>query len=118
MGKITKKFEGVRQRGKKYEWRAEYMGVKAGKSGYDTPEKAYIARMQWLDDAKSGYAVKPTKAKVFVAGKSYGAEITIPLNVRDDIVWRGKLPYAWFEECNGQSWPFGNVALTFEIIEH
>lgn len=66
MGKITKKFEGVRQRGKKYEWRAEYMGVKAGKSGYDTPEKAYIARMQWLDDAKAGYAVKPTKAKVFV----------------------------------------------------
>ena len=59
-----------------------------------------------------------TKAKVFVAGKSYGAGITIPLNVRDDIVWRGKLPYSWFEECSGQSWPFGDVALTFEIIEH
>ena len=59
-----------------------------------------------------------TKAKVFVSGKSYGAEITIPLNVRDDIVWRGKLPYSWFEECSGQSWPFGDVALTFDIIEH
>ncbi len=59
-----------------------------------------------------------SKAKVFVAGKSYGVEITLPLNVRDDIVWRGKLSYDWFEKCNGQSWPFGDVDLAFEIVEH
>ena len=59
-----------------------------------------------------------SKAKVFVAGKSYGVEITLPLNVRDDIVWRGKLAYDWFEEYNGQSWPFGDVDLTFEIVGH
>lgn len=59
-----------------------------------------------------------SKAKVFVAGKSYGVEITIPLNIRDDIVWRGKVAYDWFEKCNGQSWPFGDVDLTFEIIEN
>ena len=59
-----------------------------------------------------------TKAKVFIEGKSYGAEISIPLNVRDDIVWRGKLPYYWFDESAGQSWPFGDVSLTFDIIEH
>jgi hypothetical protein len=59
-----------------------------------------------------------SKAKVFVAGKSYGVEITLPLKVRDDIVWRGKLAYSWFDECNGESWPFGDVDLTFEIVEH
>ena len=59
-----------------------------------------------------------TKAKVFVAGKSYGVEISLPLNVRDDVVWRGKLAYDWFDRCDGESWPFGDVDLTFEIIEH
>ena len=59
-----------------------------------------------------------SKAKVFVAGKSYGVEITLPLKVRDDIVWRGKLAYSWFDECGGEAWPFGDVDLTFEIIEH
>ncbi len=59
-----------------------------------------------------------SKAKVFVAGKSYGVEITLPLNVRDDVVWRGKLAYDWFDRCDGESWPFGDVDLTFEIIEH
>lgn len=59
-----------------------------------------------------------TKAKVFVAGKSYGIEISLPLNVRDDVVWRGKLSYDWFDRCDGESWPFGDVGLTFEIIEH
>lgn len=59
-----------------------------------------------------------TKAKVFVAGKSYGIEISLPLNVRDDVVWRGKLAYDWFDRCDGESWPFGDVDLTFEIIEH
>lgn len=59
-----------------------------------------------------------SKAKVFIEGKSYGVEITLPLNVRDDIVWRGKLAYEWFEECDQQSWPFGDVDLTFEIVEY
>ena len=58
-----------------------------------------------------------SKAKVFVEGKSYGLEITLPLNVRDDIVWRGKLAYEWFEKSNLETWPFGDVDLTFEIVE-
>ena len=57
------------------------------------------------------------KAKVFVAGKSYGVEISLPMNVRDDIVWRGKLSYSWFERCNDESWPFGDVDLTFDLVE-
>lgn len=59
-----------------------------------------------------------TKAKVFVAGKSYGVEISLPMNQRDDIVWRGKLAYDWFEKYDSRSWPFGDVELTFEIVEN
>lgn len=58
-----------------------------------------------------------TKAKVFVAGKSYGVEISLPMNQRDDIVWRRKLAYDWFEKYDSRSWPFGDVELTFEIVE-
>ncbi len=58
------------------------------------------------------------KAKAYVSGKSYGVEISIPLNRRDDIVWRGKLAYEWFNECSGESWPFGNVDLVFDLKEY
>ena len=58
-----------------------------------------------------------TKAKVFVEGKSYGFEINIPLNSRDDIVWRGSLDYAWFDRLDGKPASFGDVELTFEVME-
>ncbi len=58
------------------------------------------------------------KAKVYVSGKSYGVEINLPLNRRDDIVWRGLLSYNWINKCHGQSWPFGDVELTFELMEY
>jgi hypothetical protein len=58
------------------------------------------------------------KAKVYVAGKSYGVEVTIPMNIRDDIVWRGQLSTRWFEEGKGRTWPFGDVELTFEVMEY
>ncbi len=59
-----------------------------------------------------------TKAKVYVAGKSYGVEISIPFNKRDDVVWRGNLSYSWISRCSGDLWPFGDVALTFDLIEY
>lgn len=58
-----------------------------------------------------------TKAKVFVEGKSYGFEISIPLNSRDDVVWRGSVDYEWFDKLNGESASFGDVDLTFEVME-
>lgn len=58
-----------------------------------------------------------TKAKVFVEGKSYGFEINIPLNSRDDIVWRGSLDYTWFDRLDGKPVSFGDVQLTFEVME-
>lgn len=59
-----------------------------------------------------------TKAKVFVEGKSYGFEINIPLNSRDDVVWRGRLDYKWFDKLSGTPNSFGDVELTFEVVEY
>lgn len=58
-----------------------------------------------------------TKAKVYIEGKSYGFEMTIPLNSRDDVVWRGKLDYVWFDRMDGKSSQFGDVELTFELMD-
>ena len=58
------------------------------------------------------------KGKVYVAGKSYGVEITIPLNTRDDVVWRGMLSGNSLERFNNKVNHFGDVDLVFEIIEY
>jgi len=84
----------------------------------DWSEKADACALMITED-DGGTRIEWTgKAKVFVAGKSYGVEITLPLNARDDVVWRGKLAYGWFDRCDGRSWPFGDVDLTFEIVEN
>ncbi len=59
-----------------------------------------------------------TKAKVYVAGKSYGVEVSFPISKRDDIVWRGSLAYDWIEKFNAQASHFGDVDLTFELIDY
>lgn len=84
----------------------------------DWSEKADACAFMITEDDGGTRTEWVSKAKVFIEGKSYGVEITLPLNVRDDIVWRGKLAYEWFEECDQQSWPFGDVDLTFEIVEY
>lgn len=58
-----------------------------------------------------------SKAKVIVKGKGYGFEVSIPMNTRDDIVWRGKLDYNWFDRMDGRPSSFGDVELTFEVID-
>ena len=58
------------------------------------------------------------KAKVFVSGKSYGVEVTIPLNSRDDIIWRGMLTGRSIANFNNKVCHFGNVDLMFEIVEY
>ena len=84
----------------------------------DWSEKADACALMITEDDGGTQTEWTSKAKVYVAGKSYGVEITLPLNVRDDVVWRGKLAYDWFDRCNGESWPFGDVDLTFEIVEN
>ena len=58
------------------------------------------------------------KAKVFVAGKSYGVEVSFPMSVRDDIVWRGKLTRKSLDRFDNMVSPLGDVELTFEQIEY
>jgi hypothetical protein len=58
------------------------------------------------------------KAKVYVAGKSYGVEVTIPLNSRDDIVWRGMLTGRSIANFDNRVCHFGSVDLMFEILEY
>ena len=48
--------------------------------------------------------------------KQYGFDLEIPLNSRDDIVWRGSLSHAYIEKFNGQMASFGDVDLVLELI--
>ena len=57
-------------------------------------------------------------ALVRVASKSYGVEIKLPFNSRDDIVWRGQLAGKWLEATSNMVGHFGDVDLTFEVVEY
>lgn len=48
--------------------------------------------------------------------KQYGFDLEIPLNSRDDIVWRGSLSHAYIEKFQGQTASFGDVDLVLELI--
>ena len=56
-------------------------------------------------------------AIVKIASKSYGFEINLPFNTRDDIVWRGQLSRRYLEANDNITGHFGDVDLTFEIRE-
>lgn len=57
------------------------------------------------------------EANVKIKSKSYGFDILLPFNSRDDIVWRGQLSSRYLEEYSGRTCNFGDVSLTFEVIE-
>jgi hypothetical protein len=57
-------------------------------------------------------------AFVRVESRSYGVEVSLPFNSKDDIVWRGQLSSKWFENNNNISGHFGDVDLTFELQEN
>lgn len=54
-------------------------------------------------------------AQVKVMSKTYGFDIELPFNSRDDIVWRGQLTRKYLEKNNKVEGHFGDVYLTFEI---
>ena len=58
------------------------------------------------------------RAKVFIESKSYGIDISLPIKTKDEIVWRGELSNKWLESNAGEAWSFGDVDLTFELIEY
>ena len=57
-------------------------------------------------------------ALVRVASKSYGVEMKIPFNSRDDIVWRGQLAAKWLQANSNVVGHVGDVDLTFEVLEY
>lgn len=57
-------------------------------------------------------------AMVKYNSKSYGFEVELPLNIRDDIVWRGQLNRKFIIANNGKPSHFGDVDITFEIVEN
>lgn len=54
-------------------------------------------------------------ATVKVKNQSYGFEMQIPLNTKDDIVWRGKLSRSFIERYNGEVGHFGDVDVVLEL---
>lgn len=57
------------------------------------------------------------EANVMIKSKRYGFDMSLPFNSRDDIVWRGKLSGQYLEAYSGKTSRFGDINLTFEIIE-
>ena len=56
-------------------------------------------------------------ATVKVQSKSYGFDISIPFNSRDDIVWRGRLARTFLEAYSDNPARFGDIELTFSIVD-
>lgn len=56
-------------------------------------------------------------ALVRVSSRSYGIEIKLPFRSRDDIVWRGQLSHKWLEANSNVTGHFGDVDLTFEVLD-
>lgn len=57
-------------------------------------------------------------AVVKINSKSYGFEIGIPINSRDDIVWRGQLSGKYINASKNLTGHFGDVDLVFDVIEY
>ena len=81
------------------------------------PQMTHCAFMITEDDGGTRTDWKCT-ALVRIASKSYGVEINLPFNSRDDIVWRGHLTNRWLDANSGKAGHFGDIDLTFEMVEY
>ena len=57
-------------------------------------------------------------AVVKINSKSFGFEISIPVNSKDDIVWRGQLSGKYINATANLTGHFGDVDLVFEVVEY
>lgn len=55
------------------------------------------------------------EAMVRVKSKSYGIDISLPYNERDDIIWRGSLSRNYMEKYSGEVNHFGDIDLVFQL---
>lgn len=100
--------------------------VKRGELGIPKPFNAVMIS-DWTDQLDS-FAFLVTEddggtktswkvdAMVKIQSKSYGINIDIPYNERDDIVWRGSLSSRFFEKYSGETEHFGGVDIAFELL--
>lgn len=79
-------------------------------------QMSHCAFMITEDDGGTRTEWKCT-ALVRIKSKSYGVEINLPFNTRDDIIWRGQLSENWLENNVNQVCHFGDVDVTFELVE-
>lgn len=101
--------------------------VKRSQMGDPVPFNAMVFS-EWTDSVESfafmiieddGGTIKDWNctALVRVESRSYGVELKIPYRSSDDIVWRGTLGRKWFEAYSDIKGHFGDVDLTFELVE-
>lgn len=81
-----------------------------------SPDMTHCAFMITEDDGGTITQWK-CSAIVKVASKSYGFDISLPFNSRDDIVWRGQLSRKYLEANSNVTGHFGDVDLVFEIVD-
>ena len=81
------------------------------------PQMTHSAFMITEDDGGTRTNWKCT-ALVRIDSRSYGVELDLPFNTRDDIVWRGHLTSRWIEANSNLVGHFGDVDLTFEVVEY
>lgn len=56
-------------------------------------------------------------AVVKVKSRSYGFDLALPFNSRDDIVWRGQLSSKYLEKYDGITSRLGDVEVTFSFLQ-
>jgi len=69
-----------------------------------------------LEDDGGTRTTWKTSATVKYNSKSYGFDISIPVNIRDDIVWRGQLSSSYIEKYAGSPSRLGDVIITLDLI--
>ena len=81
-----------------------------------TPQLENCAFMITEDDGGTRTSWK-TEAEVKIKSKTYGVNVNLPYNSRDDIVWRGHLAAPFLEKYSNVPSRFGDIEITFEILE-
>lgn len=69
-----------------------------------------------IEDDGGSRTTWKANAMVKVSSKSYGIELELPLNSRDDVVWRGSLTRSYIEKYSGQVGHFGDIDIVLELI--
>ena len=70
-----------------------------------------------IEDDGGAWTEWKIDAEVKIKSKTYGLALNIPLRSNDDIVWRGTLSSDYLEKYSGDRGRFGDVEITFEMLE-